>query len=185
MIANGRPASLLVERMPTVAEQLRQARQAVGLDLKQVAETTKLKTDQIRALEEGNYDSFTAAVYLRGSIRTYASLLKLDPARLLAELDAELSDSNPRLASGAPEEPVPRRSALDGFMLRLSRLKWGTVAALIVLIVLIMAAEAFYRGWKGRRAVDPLKSLSSGMYEPTQAVSDLLPLPTNAPRRVE
>src|SRR5204863_2151029 len=64
-------------QMPTVAEQLRQGREAMKLDVHQVAESTKLKTDQIRALEQGNYDDFTACVYLRGSTRTYANLLKL------------------------------------------------------------------------------------------------------------
>jgi cytoskeletal protein RodZ len=185
MIANGGPASLLVEQMPTVAEQLRQAREATGLEIRQVAEITKLKTDQIRALEEGNYDSFIAAVYLRGSIRTYASLLKLDAARLLTELDAEVTGTNPQLASRTPEEPAPRRSVLDGLMLRLSRLRWTTVAALIVLVVIGVAGEAFYRAWQGRRTADPLKDLSSGIYEPTQTVSDFLPLPTNASSRTE
>jgi cytoskeleton protein RodZ len=73
--------------MPTVAEQLRLGREAMKMEVQQVAEATKLKSDQIRALEEGNYDYFTAPVYLRGSVRTYARLLKLDGPKLVAELD--------------------------------------------------------------------------------------------------
>jgi cytoskeletal protein RodZ len=79
--------------MPTVSEQLRRAREAQNLDIYQVAEITKIKTDHIRALESGNFDVFTAPVYIRGFIRTYATALKLEVPGLLAELDQELGRS--------------------------------------------------------------------------------------------
>ncbi len=44
--------------MPTVAEQLKQAREAQGLKIHEVAEATKIRGDHIRALEAGNYDIF-------------------------------------------------------------------------------------------------------------------------------
>ena len=44
--------------MSTVAEQLRSAREAKKLTVEQVAETTKIRTDHIRALEEGNFNVF-------------------------------------------------------------------------------------------------------------------------------
>ncbi len=79
--------------MPTVAEQLRGAREAQKLSINQVAEITKIKTDHIRALESGTYDSFSAPVYIRGFVRTYAKALKLDVTQLTATLEAELSQT--------------------------------------------------------------------------------------------
>src|SRR5262252_8520262 len=76
--------------MSTVAEQLRQAREAKKLTVHQVAEVTKIRTDHIRALEEGNFDVFSAPVYIRGFVRTYATLLKLDVPQTMSALDAEL-----------------------------------------------------------------------------------------------
>src|SRR5436309_15813117 len=76
--------------MRTVAEQLRTAREARGLTVYQVAEITKIRTDHLRALEEGNYDGFSAPVYIRGFVRTYANLLRLDVPRLMTALEAEL-----------------------------------------------------------------------------------------------
>ena len=76
--------------MSTVAEQLRSAREARKLTVYQVAETTKIRTDHIRALEEGNYEMFSAPVYIRGSVKNYAMLLKLDVPQIMAVLDAEL-----------------------------------------------------------------------------------------------
>ena len=91
--------------MPTVAEQLRLGREAMKMEVQQVAEATKLKSDQIRALEEGRYDYFTAPIYLRGSVRTYAKLLKLDGPKLVAHLDTELGSSK----KFAEELPAPAR----------------------------------------------------------------------------
>ena len=79
--------------MPTVAEQLRAAREAKNLSVTEVAEITKIRTDHIRALEEGNFDMFVAPVYIRGFARTYATLLKLDVPQVIKALDAELGQT--------------------------------------------------------------------------------------------
>ena len=75
--------------MPTVAEQLRAAREAKNLSINEVADVTKIRTDHIRALEEGNFDMFVAPVYIRGFARTYATLIKLDVPQVIKALEAE------------------------------------------------------------------------------------------------
>jgi cytoskeletal protein RodZ len=163
--------------MPTVAEQLRQGREALKLDVAQVAEVTKLKTDQIRALEEGDYDAFSAAVYLRGSVRTYAKLLKLDSTNLIAQLDTELR-SLKKFSDDLPA-PARKKSGVDSLMLQLSRLNWTVAAIVIVLLALVLGGNAVYRGWKNRTTSDPLKKLGAGMYQPAEPGGEILPLPTN------
>src|SRR5438874_5470155 len=93
-IAN-RPTKLL-ERMfmSTVAEQLRTSREAQGLTVYQVAEITKIRTDHVRALEVGRYEAFAAPVYVRGFVRTYATLLKLDVSGMMSLLEGELSQTD-------------------------------------------------------------------------------------------
>jgi cytoskeletal protein RodZ len=163
--------------MPTVAEQLRAGREATRLSVAQVVEVTKLKADQINALEEGNYEYFSAAVYLRGSVRTYANLLKLDAAKLVAELDQELGSSK-KFADDLPAAPR-KKSGVDSLMLLLSRLNWGVAVVVIVLVAIVLGGNAAYRGWKNRKTSDPLKKLGSGMYQPTEPGGETLPLPTN------
>lgn len=164
--------------MPTVAEQLRLGREALKLDVQQVAEATKLKADQIRALEDGRYDYFSAAVYLHGSVRTYANLLKLDARTLIAQLDRELG-SSAKFADDLPA-PARKRSGLDSVMLLLSRLNWVWATALILLAALALGGTAAYRAWKNRVPADPLKNLGSGMYQPAAPAGDILPFPTNS-----
>ena len=67
-----------------VAEQLRAGREARKLSINEVAETTKIRTDHIRALEEGDYNVFVAPVYIRGFVRCYSMLLRLDVPAVMA-----------------------------------------------------------------------------------------------------
>src|SRR5258708_9855965 len=108
--------------MPTVADQLHEAREARKLTIEQVAEVTKIRSDHLRALEEGNFDVFSAPVYIRGFVRTYAMVLKLDVPRVMETLDGELGKTEKFL------EPPPlgdqKRSVLDSVTLVLSKVNW-------------------------------------------------------------
>ena len=70
--------------MATVAEQLRTAREAQKLMVHQIADITKIRTDHLRALEEGNFDVFMAPVYIKGFVRSYSTLLKLNVPQVMA-----------------------------------------------------------------------------------------------------
>ena len=88
--------------MSTVAEQLRAAREAKNLTVEQVADLTKMRTDHVRALEEGNFSAFSAPIYIRGSVKNYASALKLDGAKLLVELAEELKGTGVTITALCP-----------------------------------------------------------------------------------
>ena len=167
--------------MATVSEQLRQAREQQHLDIYQVAESTKIKTDHIRALESGNFDVFSAPVYIRGFIRTYATMLKLDVSRLLADLDAELGQSE-KFRELPPLTDTPR-SPVDFLMLQLSRLNWRILFGIGAGIVFLALAAAVIRT-KASKPADPLKDLAPGQHKPVPGKSgETLPLPTPQPKR--
>src|SRR5512135_1321688 len=105
--------------MSTVAQQLQQAREARHLTVQQVAEITKIRSDHVRALEEGNFNVFSAPVYIRGFVRTYSTLLKLDVPQVMANLDGELGQTK-KFAEPPPLSKEPR-GALDFVMLQLSK----------------------------------------------------------------
>lgn len=165
--------------MPSVGEQLKSSREKQNLSLHQVAETTKIRSDHLRALEAGQFDGFTAPVYIRGFVRSYARHLKLDEAPLLAELDRELGEAH----AGKVPNSMPayeHRGALDVLMLRMSRLNWRLWAALIIVFVGVSVSISAVRTWRTNRKADPLKNLGPGLYEPAQpSAGETLPLPTN------
>jgi cytoskeletal protein RodZ len=161
--------------MATVSEQLRGARERQQLDIYQVAEITKIKTDHLRALESGHFEVFSAPVYIRGFIRTYATMLKLDPNQLLKDLESELGEG------GRLREPAPRanrnRGPVDFFMLQLSQMSWRSAVVVIAVLAFLALAVALIRN-RLRKPEDPVRQVTPGLYQtkPGQA-GETLPLP--------
>jgi cytoskeletal protein RodZ len=165
--------------MSTVAEQLHLAREARSLTISQVAEVTKIRSDHIRALEAGNFDVFSAPVYIRGFVRAYAVLLKLDVPRLMAALDHELGQTEKF------HEPPPlttqKRGMLDFITLQLSKLNRRTFSAVLIAAVAVLAIASGIMVWRHRQAADPLANLGPGVYHPARS-GEILPLPPASPR---
>ena len=129
--------------MSTVAEQLRAARETRKLTIPQVAEATKIRTDHIRALEEGNFDLFSAPIYIRGSVKNYATLLKLDVPQIMAALNAELGRTEK--FSEPPPLTEASNTPLDRLMFLLAKLNWkvGVVGATVLGIALVVFFAEF------------------------------------------
>ena len=168
--------------MPTVAEQLRSAREARKLTIHEIAEATKIRGDHIRALEAGDFNVFTAPVYIRGFVRTYATLLKLEVPQVMAALDAELRQtekfSEPPSLSGEPG------GALDFVMLQLSKVNWQKALVVLAGAALVLILVVTIWVWRNHRAADPLSGMPPGVYQPTQHQSgETLPLPKPPPRQ--
>src|ERR1700744_1229908 len=164
--------------MSTVAEQLRQAREAQKLSIQELAEITKIRSDHIRALEEGNFNVFSAPVYIRGFVRTVSTLLKLDVPQVMSNLEGELGQTvkfrEPPPLTAQPKTPV------DFVMLQLSKVNWRKgvlltgALGIVVVIVLVVAVK------RHARKSDPLAGLKPGVYQPVNS-GETLPVPAPAP----
>lgn len=164
----------------SVAEQLRRARESQGLSLSDLAELTKIRADYIEALEQAEYHPFPAPVYIRGSVRTCASVLRMDVPAVLAALDAELAES-PEF-SDPPSLTGARRGPLDWLTYQFSRVNWRITGVAAAAVVLLLGGYAGWRAWNQRSVEDPLSQLGPGLYQPAEgaiAEGDVLPLPTN------
>ena len=161
--------------MPTVGEQLRTARESQQLAIHQVADWTKIRGDHIRALEEGNYSVFSAPVYIRGFVRTYATLLKLDAPKILEQLGHELANSGQQ----EPTLSQPASGVLDDAMFQFSkfvrRLALPAIGGLVVLLAIVVTYFVLQRF----QNKDPVEGLGPGLYKAPPA-SETLPLPRPA-----
>jgi cytoskeletal protein RodZ len=162
--------------MSTVAEQLRSAREARNLTVYQVAETTKIRTDHIRALEEGNFEVFSAPVYIRGSVKNCAMLLKLDVPAIMAALNVELGQTEKF------KEPPPlmeeSNTPLDHVMFWLSKLNWrvwliGGAGLILLLIVFLIGAA-----WRHHSHKNSLAGMQPAVYQ-SSGSGEILPLPAH------
>lgn len=160
--------------MSTVAEQLRAAREAKKLTVEQVADLTKIRTDHIRALEEGNFDVFSAPIYIRGSVKNYSSALKLDTAALLATLDAELGKTEN--FSEPPPLTDQKKTIVDQLTLLFAKINWKAAFVVIALIAMVLIVIASVLAWKHHNAGSPPKGLKPAVYQSSDS-GDTLPLP--------
>lgn len=162
--------------MASVAERLRRAREEQNLTVYQVAEITKIKTDHIRALEAGRFDTFAAPVYIRGFVRTYAKALKLDVEDTTHALEDELGQI--KKFKQPPSLLTEPRTPLDTVLLQLTRLKWQRWLPILGVLLVLAIGVIIVRGCATAERRDPLKDLGPGIYRPKQTNSgELLPLP--------
>jgi cytoskeleton protein RodZ len=166
--------------MSTVAEQLRQAREAHRLTTRQVADETKIRSDHIEALEEGNYDVFSAQIYVRGFVRTYARLLKLNELSVLATLDEELAQSKKFRA--LPPLTDRKHTIVDTLTLLLSKINWKVGLVIGGAIVVLGICASVYATWHHYKTADPLAGLAPGIYSAQNSGGETIPLPASSPR---
>ena len=162
--------------MSEVGEQLQAARNALKLTVQQVADTTKIRTDHIRALEEGHYEMFSAPVYIRGFVRIYATHLKLNTPQIMAMLNAELGRTEKF------REPPPlmeeSNTPLDHVMFWLSKLNWrvwliGGAGLILLLIVFLIGAA-----WRHHSHKNSLAGMQPAVYQ-SSGSGEILPLPAH------
>ena len=147
--------------MSSVGEQLRRAREARGLTIQQIAEETKLKLMQVEALESGDYSAFPAMVYARGSIKSYADVVKIDPTPLLEQVKEELQNMT---SESSPAYPVVKQGDFESLFWRFF-LAVKTVLPLVVIALVLGGAAIGYTYWKNQQGKDPLITLGSGRYQ--------------------
>jgi cytoskeleton protein RodZ len=116
----------------TPGEALAARRGERGLSIDQVAASTRIRPEYLRALEAGDYAAFAAPVYARGCLRTYATFLGLDASEVTSSLRAPLE--SPDL-----EIKVMKKEKRRGFALSTP----GVAAAALVLLAGVFAGYAW------------------------------------------
>ena len=170
--------------MATVSEQLQQAREAKNFTVHQIAEITKIKTEHVRALENGDFDVFPAPIYIRGFVRSFANAVGLDAAALVTELEAELALTDN--LSGPPSLTGPRRGPLDKLMFLASQMNWRIVLPIVGVLLILLLALWGYRVAENRRAYDPTSELGPGLYQTDpNTTGEILPIPTDTQGQIQ
>ncbi len=95
----------------SVGTVLREAREQLGLSIADVESRLKFAPRQIEALEADNFSRLPEISFVRRFVRSYAKLLQLDPAPLLASLPIAPVPPSLHTASIAIEVPFPNTYA--------------------------------------------------------------------------
>ncbi len=109
--------------MDSIGQQLKAARERKGVTASQAAVATRMKVQQVEALERDDYSRLTVPTYAKGFLRLYAEYLGIDAAPLVSEYSALRSGPavvQPAAAPAAapegsifksPRRPLPVASA--------------------------------------------------------------------------
>ena len=143
-------------------ERLRNAREAAGLSLEDVASQLKMPLRVVQSLENENWDQLGAPVFVRGQLRSYSRLLGL-------------ADSTTLAASGLAQiEPTPLVS--HSYTPRVQRLFEQGTRRIIYIVMTIAIAVPVWLATKphlnNNAGVQPLDAPAAG----SDAIGAALPL---------
>jgi len=125
--------------MKEIGETLKSAREEANLSLNYIAEVTRIHIDVLKEIENGSMNLSPAPVFIRGFIRTYATLLGIDyqplkeKLNLLEEFGASSMNDNVLEKANANSE---QSSSSQGRLLGL-----GVVILLVIGIIIMMQKE--------------------------------------------
>jgi cytoskeleton protein RodZ len=118
-----------ISEASTLGVRLQHAREMRGLSRQEVARALCLNVDIIRALEQDDYEQFTAPVFIKGYLRNYMNYLQLP----VTDLQSSLSFAHHVGAKKAPQRKILAYLPIIGqIFLRL--LNYAIVVTLIILV---------------------------------------------------
>lgn len=143
-----------------IGETLREAREAQGRTQQDAAQSLRIRSDYVEALETEDFGVFGADTYARGHLRNYANLLGLDPQALLDIYDryVRTDDQTAHHIADAPLSLSPRQPLPQWVMVI------GGLVAVIGAIAVI--------GLLGDRAPDNAQTSIVDETSPTPTPSD-------------
>src|SRR4051812_21561307 len=90
----------------TVGQRLREAREASGLSLEDIATQTRIPTRHLESLEAGDFSRLPAPTYSIGFAKNYAAAVGLDRAEIGDQLRSEMGGTRPTYTSADVFEPT-------------------------------------------------------------------------------
>jgi len=147
---------------------LRHARESIGLSIDAVAQQLKLAPRQVQALEADDYAQLPGRTFVRGFMRNYARLLRLDADAVVAALpevghspllDGPALSSTTRVMGELPAELSAKPS----------NARWAIPLALIAIVVIAAVYEF------GRPIAERARAL---FFERTTSAPTATPTPT-------
>ncbi len=157
-----------IEVVPfSVGSALRDARVRHGFSVDEISDRIKFAPRQIEALEADDFAHLPETAFVRGFVRSYARLLKLDSEPLLAALPHAPGQFIPLEA--VSEVPYP-----DIYAERRQNIIW-LAAALAVAVALALSAWLFGGKPKGQHTPEAMVSAAQNITTETLAPPDILP----------
>jgi transcriptional regulator with XRE-family HTH domain len=132
------PSGAKFHAMPSLGDEFRVAREARGLSLSDVAEQLHIRSTYLQAIEEEDWSSIGAPVYVKGFLRTYARFLGVDPEHAI---EAFGRTAPAPLPSRQWTPPSPVVTSARG----LGPSPWAWLSGLVALALLAYVGYGYYQ----------------------------------------
>jgi cytoskeletal protein RodZ len=80
--------------MESVGEYLKRERELRKVTLEEIASVTRICTRYLQALEDGDYESIPAEVFVRGFLRAYAKCVGLSPNDIISKYEMKRKEED-------------------------------------------------------------------------------------------
>lgn len=126
-------------------EILKKKREELGYNLKEIAKTLKIRSDYLKAIEEGTFEKLPVEVYTKGYIREYAKFLKTDPEAVIKAYIEKISPPVPVIekqpdTTAPAENIVKEEKTAPRYSATAITLSAVAVAALLIALSLLFFA---------------------------------------------
>lgn len=108
-----------------VGGMLREARESLGLSLRDVSTDTRVRYAYLEAIEQGRFHDLPGRTYIPAFLRTYAKRVNLDAERVLEAYRAVDTAPPPSVAYNFPVAPKERRTPKAALLLASCGLLFG------------------------------------------------------------
>lgn len=119
------------EIRPNVSQQLKQAREAAGLSIKDIATKTRVPIRHLENLEAENFAALPGLTYVLGFVRNYARALELDEVALVDQLRTDLAGKNSLRRNYADSTYAPA----DPAHIPPKSFAWGALGVLAAILI--------------------------------------------------
>ena len=117
-----------------MGEVFKAKRKELNLSLKEVENSTSIRSTYLGAIEEGKKDKFLSPVYMLGFISQYAKFLGIEKEKIVCEYLKSFEETAERHDFAYGIGTLEARGAHGGGVKWLPNLIWATLCALILVL---------------------------------------------------
>lgn len=123
------------EELKVLGQKFKKKREEMSLSLKEVENSTSIRSAFLQAIEEGNIADFIAGVYALGFIKQYAGFLGFDIEKMMEEYPEAFQMRGQLYEFNYGIGTLEMRSSLSGGIKWLPSLLWtaGAAAGIVIL----------------------------------------------------
>ncbi len=156
--------------MGSFGDRMKREREMRGITLEEIAESTKIGTRSLRALEQEDFEKLPGGIFTKGFVRAYARYLGIDEEQAVSDYMAAFGEREQQQLPEPPSAAPPSEAAA-------SHARRNTLAAVLALVLLAAAGWQLYPRLAGAHAEPPAPPALKAETAPPPPAIESMPAP--------